>query len=43
MQKPRRIGELRDALLEKYHVESDRCERDLLEFGVGLVYRIGEK
>jgi Coenzyme PQQ synthesis protein D (PqqD) len=31
LQKPRSIGQLRDALLEEYHVESERCERDLLD------------
>lgn len=31
LQKARRVGELRDALVEEYEVEADRCERDLLE------------
>jgi Coenzyme PQQ synthesis protein D (PqqD) len=28
---PRSIGELRDALLDEYDVEAERCERDLLD------------
>jgi len=31
LQKPRSVGELRDALLDEYDVEEVRCERDLLE------------
>jgi hypothetical protein len=31
LQRPRRISELRDALLEEYEVDADSCERDLLE------------
>ena len=31
LQQPRRISELRDALLEEYEVDADSCERDLLE------------
>lgn len=31
LQKPRSIGELRDALVDEYDVEAERCERDLLE------------
>jgi hypothetical protein len=31
VQKPRRIAELRDAILEEYDVEPTRCERDLTE------------
>ena len=30
MQEPRRVGELRDAILEEYEVEPDRCEADIL-------------
>ena len=30
IQEPRTVNEVRDALLEEYHVERDRCERDLL-------------
>ena len=30
LQKPRSVGELRDALLEEYDVEAEQCERDLL-------------
>ena len=31
LQQPRTVGELRDAILQEYEVESDQCERDLLE------------
>jgi hypothetical protein len=31
LQRPRRISELRDALLEEFEVDADSCERDLLE------------
>jgi hypothetical protein len=31
LQKPRSVRELRDALLEEYDVEAERCERDLLD------------
>jgi len=31
LQKPRSIAELRDALIDEYDVEAERCERDLLE------------
>ncbi len=31
LQRPRRISEVRDALLEEYEVDADSCERDLLE------------
>jgi hypothetical protein len=39
---PANIGQVRDALLDEYEVEPDRCERDLLELfkelkGHGLV------
>jgi hypothetical protein len=30
IQQPRRVSEVRDALLEEYEVKPDRCERDLL-------------
>lgn len=30
IQEPRTVGEVRDALLARYDVERDRCERDLL-------------
>ena len=30
MQEPRRVGELRDAILEDYEVEPDRCEADIM-------------
>ena len=31
IQQPRKVGEIRDLLVEEYDVEADRCERDLLE------------
>ena len=31
LQQPRSVGELRDALLDEYDVEPERCEHDLLE------------
>jgi Coenzyme PQQ synthesis protein D (PqqD) len=31
IQKPKSIGELRDALVDEYEVEPERCESDLLE------------
>jgi Coenzyme PQQ synthesis protein D (PqqD) len=31
LQRPRRISELRDALLEEFEVDAASCERDLLE------------
>lgn len=31
LRQPRCIGEIRDALLNEYEVEPDRCERDLLD------------
>ena len=31
LQQARSVGELRDALLDEYDVEAERCERDLLE------------
>jgi Coenzyme PQQ synthesis protein D (PqqD) len=31
LQRPKRISELRDALLEEFEVDADSCERDLLE------------
>jgi hypothetical protein len=30
LQKPQTIGQIRDALLDEYAVEADRCEQDLL-------------
>jgi hypothetical protein len=30
IQQPRSVGELRDALVEEYEVEPERCEQDLL-------------
>ena len=30
IQEPRRVGELRDAILEEYEVEPDRCEADII-------------
>ena len=31
LEAPRTVREIRDALLEEYEVEADRCEHDLLE------------
>ena len=31
IQEPRTVGEIRDAILDEYDVESDRCERDAVE------------
>jgi hypothetical protein len=31
LQQPRSVGELRDALLDEYDVDENRCESDLLE------------
>lgn len=31
IQKPCKVSQVRDALLNEYDVEADRCERDLLE------------
>lgn len=31
LQKQRTVGELRDALLDEYDVDAERCERDLIE------------
>jgi hypothetical protein len=31
LQQPKTVGELRDALLDEYDVEAERCESDLLE------------
>ena len=30
IQEPRTVNEIRDALLEEYEVEPDRCERDIV-------------
>lgn len=30
IQAPRKVSEIRDAILEQYEVEPERCERDLL-------------
>jgi len=30
IQEPRRVGDLRDAILEEYEVEPDRCEADIM-------------
>ena len=30
IQEPKRVGELRDAILEEYEVEPDRCEADII-------------
>jgi hypothetical protein len=31
LQQRRSVGELRDAIVDEYEVEPDRCERDVLE------------
>jgi len=31
LQQQRSVAELRDAMLEEYEVEAERCERDLLD------------
>ena len=30
IQEPQRVGDLRDAILEEYEVEPDRCEADIM-------------
>lgn len=30
LRQPKSVGEIRDALLEEFEVEAERCERDLL-------------
>jgi len=30
IQEPRRVGDLRDTILEEYEVEPDRCEADIM-------------
>jgi hypothetical protein len=30
LQQPKSVGEIRDALIEEFEVEAERCERDLL-------------
>ena len=42
IQQPKSISELRDALVDEYDVEAERCERDLLDLlermrGEGLI------
>jgi coenzyme PQQ synthesis protein D (PqqD) len=42
LQQRRRIAELRDAIVDEYDVEAERCERDVLELldklrGEGLI------
>ena len=39
IQEPRPVSEVRDALIEEYDVESERCERDLL----ALLERLAEE
>jgi hypothetical protein len=39
LQKPLKIGEIRDLLLEEYEVESRRCEEDLLKLLTDLASR----
>jgi hypothetical protein len=31
LQQPKRVRELRDAVMEEYEVDAEQCERDLLE------------
>ena len=31
IQEPRRVDEIRDAIVEEYAVEPERCERDILK------------
>lgn len=31
LRQPKSVGEIRDALLEEFEVEAERCERDLLD------------
>jgi len=31
LQQPRSVGEIREAMLEEFEVEAERCERDLLD------------
>jgi hypothetical protein len=31
LREPRRVSDIRDALLDEYQVETDRCERDLMD------------
>ncbi len=31
IQEPKKVTEIRDAIIEEYDVEPDRCERDILE------------
>ena len=37
---PRRVSEIRDALLERYDVEADRCGRELIEL-LGTLHERG--
>jgi len=42
LQEPRRVGELRDVIVNEFDVEAARCERDLIELlekmrGEGLI------
>lgn len=39
IQEPRTLGEVRDAILDEYEVEPERCERDLL----ALLGRLAEE
>jgi hypothetical protein len=39
IQDPKRVSEIRDALLEEYEVEPERCERDL----IALLGRLADK
>ena len=37
IQEPKTVGQLRDAILAKYDVDPDQCERDILTLLQGLV------
>jgi len=39
LKEPRRVVEIRDAILSEYEVEPDRCERDVLDLVDKLVER----
>jgi hypothetical protein len=39
IQEPRRVAEIRDSVLREYHVEADRCERDV----IALVEKLAER
>jgi hypothetical protein len=48
IQEPKRVSQIRDAIVEEYDIEPDRCEHDILELlrelsKHGLIEIIGEK